>query len=150
MMAMIDFENRTGLGIALSPLEEIAARLSEKTIELILTSDEEIEKLNVEFRSVDKATDVLSFPTEGFFAAPLGSVVISIDTAKRQAEEFGHSIESEIAILFLHGVLHLLGYDHESDEGEMIAAENALQKEFSLPTALIERQTKRSLTKLHP
>ncbi|MDR3162313.1 MAG: rRNA maturation RNase YbeY [Helicobacteraceae bacterium] len=147
---MIDFENRTGLGIALSPLEEIAARLSEKTIELILTSDEEIEKLNVEFRSVDKATDVLSFPTEGFFAAPLGSVVISIDTAKRQAEEFGHSIESEIAILFLHGVLHLLGYDHESDEGEMIAAENALQKEFSLPTALIERQTKRSLTKLHP
>ncbi|MDR0746699.1 MAG: rRNA maturation RNase YbeY [Helicobacteraceae bacterium] len=147
---MIDFENRTDFEIALSPLEKIAARLSEKTIELILMGDEEIGKLNGKFRSVDKATDVLSFPIEGFFGAPLGSVAISIDAAKRQAEEFGHSIEGEIAVLFLHGVLHLLGYDHERDDGEMTAEESALQKEFNLPAALIERQTKRSLTKLHP
>ena len=70
---------------------------------------------------------------------PLGSIVISIDTAKKEAEEFGHSIEDEIKLLFIHGLLHLLGYDHEIDNGEMRAKEAEIIEKFNLPKSLIVR-----------
>ncbi|MEO1923813.1 MAG: rRNA maturation RNase YbeY, partial [Nautiliaceae bacterium] len=86
-----------------------------------------------------KPTDVLSFPLENIPGMPLGSIVISIDTAKKGAKEFGHSIENEIKLLFIHGLLHLLGYDHEIDNGEMRAKEEEIIKKFNLPQSLIIR-----------
>ncbi|HUF04153.1 MAG TPA: rRNA maturation RNase YbeY [Aridibacter sp.] len=92
---------------------------------IVMVSDEKIRKLNAEFRSKDTATDVLSFPfgedqEEGMF---LGDVVISAESAERQADENGLSLDTELKQLVLHGILHLCGYDHETDEGEMDALE---------------------------
>jgi len=136
---MIDFENRTNFDFDVKELEEIYNYLTNKDIELILTTDEEIKKLNKEYRNKDKATDVLSFPLENIPGMPLGSIIISIDTAKKGAEEFGHSIEDEIKLLFIHGLLHLLGYDHEVDNGEMREKEKEVIEKFDLPKSLIIR-----------
>jgi len=136
---MIDFENRTNFDFDVKELEEIYNYLTNKDIELILTTDEEIKKLNKEYRNKDKATDVLSFPLENILGMPLGSIIISIDTAKKGAEEFGHSIEDEIKLLFIHGLLHLLGYDHEVDNGEMREKEKEVIEKFDLPKSLIIR-----------
>src|SRR5277367_2949389 len=89
----------------------------------LITGDSELRRLNRDFRKVDYATDVLSFPsrqTLGF----LGDIAISFEHAQRQAQEFGHAVGREIEILMLHGVLHLLGMDHETDRGKMARAEN--------------------------
>ncbi len=136
---MIEFDNRTDFNFNADELEEICKYLTDKDVELILTTDEEIKKINKEFRNKDKATDVLSFPLENIPGMPLGSIVISIDTAKKEAEEFGHSIEDEIKLLFIHGLLHLLGYDHEIDNGEMRAKEAEIIEKFNLPKSLIVR-----------
>ena len=136
---MIDFENKTNFEFDINELKEIYKYLTDKDIELILTTDEEIKKLNKEHRNKNKATDVLSFPLENIPGMPLGSIVISIDTAKKGAEEFGHSIEDEIKLLFIHGLLHLLGYDHEIDNGEMREKETEIIKKFNLPKSLIIR-----------
>ena len=136
---MIEFDNRTDFNFNVDELEEICKYLTDKDVELILTTDEEIKKINKEFRNKDKATDVLSFPLENIPGMPLGSIVISIDTAKKEAEEFGHSIEDEIKLLFIHGLLHLLGYDHEIDNGEMRAKEAEIIEKFNLPKSLIVR-----------
>ena len=136
---MIDFENRTNFDFDVKELEEIYNYLTNKDIELILTTNEEIKKLNKEYRNKDKATDVLSFPLENIPGMPLGSIIISIDTAKKGAEEFGHSIEDEIKLLFIHGLLHLLGYDHEVDNGEMREKEKEVIEKFDLPKSLIIR-----------
>lgn len=101
----------------LSFLDEAHSELS-----ILLTDDEEIHRLNRTYRNRDRPTDVLSFSQrEGEFPGPavvLGDVVISIETAKRQAQERGHSLEGEILELLAHGVLHLLGYDHEISKAE--------------------------------
>ena len=136
---MIDFENRSDFEFDVNELKEIYEYLTNKDIELILTTDEEIKELNKEYRNKDKATDVLSFPLENIPEMPLGSIVISVDTAKRGAEEFGHSIENEIKLLFIHGLLHLLGYDHEVDNGEMREKEKEIIEKFNLPKSLIIR-----------
>jgi len=136
---MIDFENRSDFEFDVNELKEIYEYLTNKDIELILTTDEEIKELNKEYRNKDKATDVLSFPLENIPGMPLGSIVISVDTAKRGAEEFGHSIENEIKLLFIHGLLHLLGYDHEVDNGEMREKEKEIIEKFNLPKSLIIR-----------
>jgi len=136
---MIDFENRSDFEFDVNELKEIYEYLTDKDIELILTTDEEIKKLNKEYRNKDKATDVLSFPLENIPAMPLGSIVISVDTAKRGAEEFGHSVNNEIKLLFIHGLLHLLGYDHEIDNGEMREKEKEIIEKFNLPKSLIIR-----------
>jgi probable rRNA maturation factor len=99
----------------------------------VVTSDEELRRLNREFRDRDYATDVLSFPGEP------GEIAISWDAAKRQAVEYGHSVAEEIEILMLHGVLHLLGMDHETDDGEMSRAERKWRARLGLPLGLIER-----------
>ena|SRR5579884_2383136 len=102
-----------------------------------ITNDDELQALNRRFRNKDYATDVLSFPS--IVPATLGDIAISLNRARAQAREWGHSPEDEIRILMLHGVLHLLGMDHESDSGRMNRAEQRWRRKFGLPAALIER-----------
>jgi len=104
----------------------------------LITSDTELRRLNREFRGMDYATDVLSFPAAGP-AAYLGDLVISLGRARAQAREFGHPVEEEVEILMLHGLLHLLGYDHETDRGQMARAEKRWRTSLGLATGLIER-----------
>lgn len=123
-------------------LSRFAARLSRelaggRPFSCLLTGDAEMAKLQREFRNKHKTTDVLSFPSQ----APgwLGDLAISYDRARAQAREHGHTIQTEVSLLMLHGVLHLLGMDHERDSGEMAARETRLRKKFGLPGGLIER-----------
>ena len=122
-------------------LEQIADFLGAGDVELVFVNDDEMRKINHEHRGIDKATDVLSFPYEQVSGGLMGSVVISTDTASRVASELGHSIECEIALLFLHGVLHILGYDHEIDGGQMRQKEKEVIEHFSLPDSLIIRNS---------
>ena len=122
-------------------LEQIADFLGAGDVELVFVNDDEMRKINREHRGIDKATDVLSFPYEQVSGGLMGSVVISTDTASRVASELGHSIECEIALLFLHGVLHILGYDHEIDDGQMREKEKEVIEHFSLPDSLIIRNS---------
>lgn len=92
---------------------------SEQSIDVILCSDRYIQKLNAGYRDIDKATDVLSFP----FDDPdfLGEIYISLQRAKMQSEEYGNNYDQEILRLFVHGIFHLLGYDHETEsEGKIM------------------------------
>lgn len=140
---MLEISNETNIDFNSDLLQEIAIFLSKKDIELIITDDEEIKHLNSAFRSKDKPTDVLSFPFDDMGIVggdlPLGSVVINIEMAKSVSDKIGHSLEAEIALLFIHGCLHLLGYDHESDSGEQRAKEEELINLFKLPKSLIMR-----------
>ncbi len=111
-------------------------------VSVLVTSDEEIRRLNRIYRGKNKATDVLSFPA----AEPLnghpgmaGDLAISAETAARQAEELGHPLATELQILVLHGLLHLAGYDHEIDQGQMARREAALRRRLGLRAGLIER-----------
>ncbi|WP_321477454.1 rRNA maturation RNase YbeY [uncultured Paludibaculum sp.] len=104
----------------------------------LITGDEELRRLNREFRASDYATDVLSFPS-GSPVGPLGDIAISTERAQAQAAENGHSTPTEIQILLLHGLLHLLGHDHETDRGQMRRLEAKWRRHFELPTGLIER-----------
>jgi probable rRNA maturation factor len=104
----------------------------------LISGDAELRRLNREFRGLDYPTDVLSFPA----AAPathLGDLAISLGRARVQARQFGHAIEQEVEILMLHGVLHLLGYDHETDRGQMARAEKRWRTRLGLANGLIER-----------
>jgi len=95
-----------------------------------------LRRLNREFRGKDYPTDVLSFPgSDGH----LGDLAISAARARAQAREFGHTTEDELRILMLHGVLHLMGMDHEADNGRMARAERRWRRELGLPNGLIER-----------
>lgn len=137
---MIDLENQTSFEVDLDFLENIAQELTQKEFELIITTNDEIQYLNKEHRNINKATDVLSFPLEFSIPnMPLGSIVISIDFVKEKAKEFQHSENEELTLLFIHGLLHLLGYDHEVDEGEHRQKEQELINQFNLPNSLIIR-----------
>jgi probable rRNA maturation factor len=119
----------------------------EGEVQVLLADDATLKRLNRTFRGKNKATDVLSFPagpTTVFFGEPDGPVMagdlaISLETAARQAAEFGHSLRDEVRVLLLHGVLHLAGFDHEVDAGEMAAREAELRKKLRLETSLIAR-----------
>ena len=112
-------------------------------VEVLLTSDVEIKRLNRDFRGKNKPTDVLSFPApEEIAGQHAGDLAISLDTAARQAESFGHSLGDEVRVLMLHGLLHLKGMDHEVDSGEMAAREAELRRELRLPVTLIERASR--------
>lgn len=102
-----------------------------------ITNDAELRSLNARFRGTDYPTDVLSFPQEG--ADSLGDIAISVERARQQAREWQHSAEDEIRILMLHGILHLLGMDHETDSGRMKRSETRWRGKLGLPTGLIER-----------
>jgi probable rRNA maturation factor len=97
---------------------------------IAFVSDKKIRELNRQFRGVDKATDVLSFPAEE--TNNLGDVAISVETAATQAKENRLSFENEIAQLILHGLLHLSGYDHETDNGEMNRLELRLRRKLDI------------------
>jgi probable rRNA maturation factor len=115
--------------------EQLQANVARGTsFTCLLTDDRELQRLNREFLAKDYPTDVLSFPDESG-----GDLAISTQRAAAQAAEFGHSVESEVEILMLHGVLHLLGMDHETDGGKMRRAETRWRKQFDLPNGLIER-----------
>lgn len=139
---MIDFDNQTDLNIDLEALETIAQSLTLRDFELIVVNNETIKEINFEYRQKNEATDVLSFPFDGDFAhLPLGTVIISEDFVKEKALEFNHSIEDEFKLLFIHGLLHLLGFDHEVDDGEHRKKEEELIKKFNLPSSLIVRNS---------
>jgi probable rRNA maturation factor len=109
-------------------------------VNVLITSSRELQGLNHRFRGKNKPTDVLSFPaipslTRGF----AGDVAISAEIAARNARRLGHTVAEEVRILSLHGVLHLAGYDHELDDGEMERKEVRLRKALGLPAGLIER-----------
>jgi len=111
------------------------------TVNVLVTGGSEMRVLNRRFGGKDKPTDVLSFPAlaqieAGKFA---GDVAVCADMAARNAQRLGHSAVQEVKILTLHGVLHLAGYDHESDNGRMARKESKLRRELGLPTGLIER-----------
>jgi probable rRNA maturation factor len=111
-------------------------------VDVLLASDETLRRLNREFRRKDSATDVLSFPAAdapGKGNRMAGDLAISLETAARQASEHGHSLEMELKVLLLHGVLHLAGHDHERDDGAMLRLEQRMRRELGLPAGLIER-----------
>ncbi len=136
---MIELDNRTSLGVNEQLLARIAKTLTKKDIELIVTNDDEMRSINSEHRDINKSTDVLSFPYEDMPMSPLGSIVISSSHVEEKAKEFSHTQDDEFTLLFIHGLLHLLGYDHEVDAGEMRLKEKKLIKQFNLPDSLIIR-----------
>ena len=142
---MIDLDNQTTLAVDLVALEKIAETLSSKEVELVITDDKSMQALNSEHRGKESLTDVLSFPMDApfteqsIFGMPLGSIVIAASFVKEKAKSFGHTEQDELSLLFIHGMLHLLGFDHEVDEGEMRAREKELIEAFDLPKSLIVR-----------
>ena len=146
-----DPASRVALGrrVTQAALREFALTLSkrvtrDRAFDCLITGDEELRRLNRQFRRKNHATDVLSFPQDHSLPSPdphepLGELAISADRALEQAREFGHPLGDEIRILMLHGVLHLMGMDHETDTGVMSAAEVRWRKVLGLPSGLIER-----------
>ncbi|MES2220145.1 MAG: rRNA maturation RNase YbeY [Acidobacteriota bacterium] len=122
-------------------------------VPVLLTSDSAIKRLNGKFRGKHRPTDVISFPAlqmpvqesrsrQSLQHPPIaGDLAISFDAAARQAQRFGHPVVAELKILMLHGLLHLAGYDHEADSGEMAVREEQLRRRFRLPNTLIARTT---------
>jgi probable rRNA maturation factor len=112
-------------------------------VDVLLTGDSTLRQLNKSFRGKDKPTDVLSFPAPSEFAARhAGDLAISLETASLQAKIYGHTLRDEVRILLLHGLLHLSGEDHETDNGQMATREAKLRRELRLPASLIERVEK--------
>jgi len=137
---MIDFDNQTDLNIDITEIEEIANFITDKDFELIVVNNEEIKEINKEYRNIDKATDVLSFPLDVVCEGmPIGSIIISADKVKEGAKYYNHLELDEFKLLFIHGLLHLIGYDHEVDKGEMRAKEQEIINKFNLPKSLIVR-----------
>jgi len=115
-------------------------------VNVLVTSSQELRSLNNLFRHKDKTTDVLSFPPDlqdGF----AGDIAISAQIASENAKRLGHSAAEEIKILALHGILHLVGYDHENDKGEMEHKEARLRKTLGLPVGLIERTQSKTVSR---
>ena len=121
-------DTETWSNFAAKALDAIGNHESSATIAFV--SNQRIRKLNRQFRNIDKATDVLSFPAGE--ETNLGDIAISVETAAAQARENGLTFEAEIAQLILHGLLHLSGYDHETDNGEMNRLELRLRKKLGI------------------
>jgi probable rRNA maturation factor len=138
-----------GAGVARAPMLRFlrlarAAVGIDGEVHVLLADDATLRRLNRQFRGKDKATDVLSFPagapTVFFMEKELaGDLAISLETAARQAERYGHTLGDEVRVLVLHGLLHLAGFDHEQDAGQMAVREAELRSELGLPGGLIER-----------
>ena len=151
--------NRSSTRMPARPLQRAARSalkregVTRAEVSIVLTGDDEIQRLNRQYRSIDKPTDVLSFPLRSAqsadsapaipgLAEPLGDVVVSVDTATRQAQEHAHSLEDELSLLVIHGILHLLGYDDETESGAemMRSKEQEALRELEIETAgLVER-----------
>ena len=132
-------------GLSDTALAKFVARASRAsklagTVNVLVTGSSELRSLNRRFRGKDQPTDVLSFPPGPIFVNGLaGDIAISADIARQNARRLGHSAAQEIKILTLHGVLHLVGYDHETDHGTMAGQETQLRRSLGLPLGLIER-----------
>ena len=140
-----DGSRRPAAGLA-AWLADVAPRRARGNVTVALVSDRRMRTLNRAFRGVDGVTDVLSVPTAptpGRPADSLGDVVIAAGVAARQAVAAGHALRTEIRVLALHGLLHLLGYDHDHDDGAMARTERRLRRRGRLPEGLIERATPR-------
>ena len=123
-------------------LRTIAPARARGTVSVAVVSDQRVRALNRQYRGVNRATDVLSFPTDHRSPTTdhcLGDIVIARGVARRQAREAGHSELTEWRVLALHGLLHLLGYDHERDSGRMRRVERRLRRQGGLPDGLIDR-----------
>lgn len=137
-------------GLTDTALAKFVARASRAsklagTVNVLVTGSAELRSLNRRFRRKDQPTDVLSFPPAPDFENGLaGDIAISADIAKQNALRLGHSAAQEIKILALHGVLHLVGYDHETDRGTMAGKETKLRRSLGLPLGLIERNIRKS------
>jgi probable rRNA maturation factor len=118
-------------------LRSIAPRAARGQLNVAVVSDARVRALNRTYRRKDAPTDVLSFPANE--TGLLGDVVIALGVARRQARAAGHSLQTELRILALHGLLHLLGYDHEHDDGRMARLERRLRHKGGLREGLIER-----------
>ncbi len=134
---------RAGSRVDRRRLKDFAQRLESEVTAgrpfvCMITDDRELRRLNRAFRQQDEPTDVLSFP-ESDGAGLLGEMAISVDRAREQGSRYGHSQAEELDILMLHGVLHLMGMDHERDRGAMRRAETRWRKILGLPSGLIER-----------
>jgi len=128
-------------------LTRFAARASRATrlqgeFAVLVTGSREVRSLNRRFRRKDKPTDVISFPSEMDGVA--GDIAISIDIARKNGKELGHDTETELKVLILHGMLHLRGMDHETDQGQMRRREMVLRRRLGLPEGLIERSQRSS------
>jgi probable rRNA maturation factor len=129
----------SGLGRFLRTAQRAAGLQGE--VHVLLSDDATLRRLNRTFRGKNKATDVLSFPAASELHGVAGDLAISLETAARQATQFGHTLRDEVRVLLLHGTLHLAGFDHEADRGEMATREAELRRELRLPTSLIARVT---------
>jgi probable rRNA maturation factor len=156
----VEITDHSGRRVQRSGLEQwlqlVAPRSASGTITVALVSDARMRALNRRFRGVDRVTDVLSFPwgerdlrrsinTLETASSHLGDIAIATGRASRQAREAGHAKQVELRILVLHGLLHLLGYNHEHDSGLMARLEKECRLRGGLPVSLIEREGQRSL-----
>jgi probable rRNA maturation factor len=142
-------------GLSSSTLERFVLRARRAvhlrdTVNVLVTSSSELKSLNRRFRGADKATDVLSFPAPPAkrrqSRSTAGEVAISADIARESARRMGHSVADEVKILVLHGILHLAGFDHERDNGEMARKESWLRRQLKLEAGLIERAQRQHRT----
>lgn len=138
---MLEILNKTNQSFNDELLHKIASFLTPKDIELLLVDDKEMTQINFTHRQKNQSTDVLSFPfcDMGFDGVILGSIVININIASKVSKKLNHELKEEIALLFIHGLLHLLGFDHEIDNGEQRNKEVELIAYFNLPQSLILR-----------
>jgi len=117
-------------------------------VSILVAGNDELQALNARFRGQPRPTDVLSFPAMSRAAGLAGDLAISADLAALNAKRLGHTTAEEIKILILHGLLHLAGYDHEQDQGEMGRQELRLRRRLRLPGGLIERHHPQDASKL--
>ena len=118
-------------------LSGVAPARARGVVTVAIVPDGRVRLLNRQYRRKDAPTDVLSFPAEE--PTILGDIVIAAGVARRQAREAGHTLQTELRVLALHGLLHLLGYDHEHDDGRMARLEARLRRKGGLREGLIER-----------
>jgi probable rRNA maturation factor len=149
-VSVVEVGGRSASAKGLGPwLARIAPRSARGAVTIAILPDAKVKALNRRYRRIDKATDVLSFPSgpvsadkgPGHPTAFLGDIVIARETARKQAKNIGHSAAAELRVLALHGLLHLLGYDHDSDNGRMARAEARLRRKAGLPLGLIARSS---------
>jgi probable rRNA maturation factor len=162
-VAVVDAGGRPVAGRSLGRwLSDVAPRAARGSVTVAIVSDVCVRTLNRRYRGVDRVTDVLSFPAPSSLAPPrkasgllsrprtrrststhLGDIVIARGAARRQARDAGHREATEWRVLALHGLLHLLGHDHEADNGAMRRLETRLRRAGGLPAGLIERGGRR-------
>jgi probable rRNA maturation factor len=140
-------------GVSRAALERFTARACRAVrlrgeVNVLVAPSAELRRLNRDFRHKDKPTDVLSFPAAT--SGTGGDIAVSQNIAGANARRLGHSVAKELEVLILHGVLHLAGYDHETDSGEMRRKEERLRAKLGLPVTLISRTEGASLSKTRP